>query len=58
VRPDSIVVPPPALDKHLRLKKRVEELPVQQLIPQLADDLLRRVVGCQYSIRIWESGKW
>ena len=47
-------MPPPALDKHLRLKKRVEQLPVQELIPELAVERLRRlllqhgdgVVGC------------
>jgi len=32
----SVVVIPPALHQHLRLKERVEDLHVQQLVRQLA----------------------
>jgi len=33
-------VPPPSLDKDLGLRRVVEDFPLQQLSPQLADDLL------------------
>ena len=33
---DGIVLAPPLLDQHGRLRQRVEDLPVQQLVPELA----------------------
>jgi hypothetical protein len=55
-----IVVPSPALDKHLCLKKRVEQLPVQKLISELAAKRLRRpllqhgdgAVGVRRTLRV------
>ena len=38
MRPDGVVVPPPALDQHLCLAQRVEDFAVQPLITQLADE--------------------
>jgi hypothetical protein len=40
VRPDRIVVPPPALDQHLDLPQRMEDFSVQQLVPKLAIEAL------------------
>ena len=37
---DGIVLAPPLLDQHGRLRQRVEDLPVQQLIPELAVEAL------------------
>ena len=36
MRPDRVVVDAPLLDEHLRFSQRVEDLPVQQFIAQLA----------------------
>ena len=33
---DGIVLAPPLLDQHGRLRQRAEDLPVQQLVPELA----------------------
>jgi len=44
VRPDRVVLPPPSLDQHLRLLEREEDLPVEQLIPQLAVEALHIAV--------------
>jgi hypothetical protein len=33
-------VPPPSLDQHLRLAQAVEDLPIQQLVPELAVERL------------------
>ena len=33
---DGIVLAPPLLDQHGRLRQRVEDLPVQQLVPELS----------------------
>ena len=35
MRPYLVVGHPPLLDKHLRLPQRVEDLTVEQLVPQL-----------------------
>ena len=32
--PEGIVLLPPSLDKHLGLRQRVEQLPVQELVPE------------------------
>ena len=37
---DGIVLAPPLLDQHGRLRQRVEDLPVQQLVPELAVEAL------------------
>ena len=37
---DGIVLAPPVLDQHGRLRQRVEDLPVQQLVPELAVEAL------------------
>ena len=37
---DGIVLAPPLLDQHVRLRQRVEDLPVQQLVPELAVEAL------------------
>ena len=34
VRPDRVVVLPPAFDEHLGLKRRIERFPCQQLVPK------------------------
>jgi hypothetical protein len=44
VRPDLVVVPPPSFDKHFSLLQRVEDFPVQQLIPELAVEALVEAV--------------
>lgn len=36
MRPPLVVLIPPALDQHLGFLQRVEDLPIQELIPQLA----------------------
>jgi hypothetical protein len=36
VESDRVVVLPPTLDEHLRLLQRVEDLAVQQFVPELA----------------------
>ena len=36
VRPELVVVPPPAFNEHFGLLQRVEDLSIQQLIPELA----------------------
>ena len=36
VWPDRVVVLPPALDQHLSFLQRIEDLPVQKFVPQLA----------------------
>ncbi len=36
MRPDPVVQLPPALDQDLGLQERVEDLPVQEFIPQFA----------------------
>src|SRR3712207_5599954 len=35
MRPDGVVVPAPGLDQDLRLLQAVEDLPIQQLVPEL-----------------------
>ena len=40
VRPDGVAVPSPLLDEHLRLFERVEDLSVQELVPELAVEAL------------------
>ena len=37
---DGIVLAPPLLDQHGRLRQRAEDLPVQQLVPELAVEAL------------------
>ena len=49
---DGIVLAPPLLNQHGRLRQRVEDLPVQQLVPELAVEALvvavlpRAAAGC------------
>ena len=38
--PDRIVVAPPLLDQHFGLLQRVEDLAVEQLVPELAVEAL------------------
>ena len=38
--PDGVVVPAPALDQHLCLAKRGEDLAVEQLVPELGVEAL------------------
>ena len=40
MRPDGVVVPPPLLDDNSRLFGAVEDLPVEQLVTQLAVEAL------------------
>ena len=40
MRPDRVVVPPPALDDYLCLLQRVEDLAIQKLISQLRVEAL------------------
>src|ERR1700712_5149984 len=40
VRPDSVVVPPPALDDDLGFLQRVEDFAVEQLVPELGVEAL------------------
>jgi len=40
MRPPSIVLVPPTLDQHLGFLQLVEDLPIQELIPQLAVEAL------------------
>ena len=40
MRPDGVVVPPPLLDDNSRLFEAVEDLPVEQLVTQLAVEAL------------------
>jgi hypothetical protein len=35
MRPDGVAVPAPGLDQDPRLPQAVEDLPVQQLVPEL-----------------------
>ena len=34
MRPQGVVVPPPAFDHDLRLLERIEDLPIEQLVPK------------------------
>lgn len=40
VRPECVVLPPPVLDNDLGLLQRKEQLPIQQLISELAVEAL------------------
>ena len=40
VRPDLVVRLPPILDKHLRFSQRVEDLTVEQFVPELPVEAL------------------
>src|SRR3954447_19624549 len=61
MRPDRIVVPPPALDDDLRLPKRVEDLAIQQLVsePTSVTPMVRIAsatgVPCATSTSTWRS---
>ncbi len=44
VWPDSVVLVPPAFDEHLRLRQRVEDLPIQQLVAKLPIEALHVTV--------------
>lgn len=62
VRPDRIVVAPPALDQKLCLLQRIEDFPVQQFVPQLAVEalvvaILPRAAGLDEQRRYAEPGK-
>ncbi len=38
--PDCVVVPPPSFDQHLGFLQRVEDLAIEQLVPQLSIEAL------------------
>ena len=40
MRSELVVVPPPLLDQHLGLPQRVEDFPIEQLVPELAVEAL------------------
>ena len=44
MRADGIVVTPPALDHDLSLLQRVEDLPIQKLVPQASIEALNIAV--------------
>jgi hypothetical protein len=51
----SIVVSPPLLDQDAGLLHRVEDLPVQEFVPQLPDDLIGTVTLLRHTILLLES---